>query len=330
MDQLIHIEVLNRHGEVAHRHATRTLPVRIGRAYDNDLILEDPYVAPHHAIVARTPAGELELVDPGSRNGLFSARSRQRITRERVDPAARYRAGKTEFRIRSAAHPVEEERIDRPTSALREPLAAALAILAVVAILFFEAWSGTDERTELAKLSVTPALFALGLFIWAGAWGLAGRLLSGERRIAAHLGAAALALIGVYGAERLDYVAYALSVPKPIYLAALAIAGVFLAWGLWRHLALAIRKPGRGAAFAAVAVAATCIGALELSAHLQRADDPVHMAYLKAVKPPAVRLAAGSEEQEFFRQVERLPRDLAALEKGGTGIVSTPSPGLRR
>jgi pSer/pThr/pTyr-binding forkhead associated (FHA) protein len=145
MDGLIHIEVLNRHGEVAFRHATRTLPVRIGRAYDNDLILEDPYVGPYHAVVERTPAGELELVDAGSRNGLFRASSQLRLVREQVDPAARYRAGKTEFRIRSSAHPVVEERIDRPAGALREPLAAALAVLAVVAILFFDAWSGSNR-----------------------------------------------------------------------------------------------------------------------------------------------------------------------------------------
>jgi hypothetical protein len=301
MDQLIHIEVLGRQGEVAHRHAARALPIRIGRAYDNDLILEDPYAAPHHAVVERTPAGELELVDAGSRNGLFRAGAKHRLARERVDPAARYRAGKTEFRVRSGAHPVAEERIDRPAGALREPLAAALAVLALVGILFFEAWSGTDERTELAKLAVTPVLAMLALFIWAGAWGLAGRLLTGHHRFAAHLMTAALVLIGIFAADGLDYVAYAFSAPEAAGLAAIAAVGALLAWGLWRHLALALRNPGRSAAIAAVTVAATCLGVFGLFIDLQRDDGAVHMAYLKAVKPPAVRLVKGRESGQFLR-----------------------------
>jgi len=264
------------------------------------------------AVVERTQAGALELVDAGSRNGLFRAGSRRPLTREHVDPAARYRAGKTEFRVRCSAHPVAEERVARGAGAPRAPLAAGLAVLAVAAILLFEAWSGTDERTELAKLAVTPVLTVLALFIWSGAWGLAGRLLAGEVRFAAHLSAAALALIGVFIADQSDYVAFALSAPAFSYLAMSAVVAV-LAWGLWRHLCLVIHDPGRGAALTSVAVAATCVGLFALYAHLERADDPTHMAYLKAVKPPAVRLVKGSEPGEFFRDAAKLEGELEAL-----------------
>lgn len=315
MDELIHIEVLGRHGEVAHRHAVRTLPVRIRRAYDNDLILEDPYAAPHHAVVERTPAGELELVDAGSRNGLFRACVKHRLARERVDPAARYRAGRTEFRIRSGAHPVAEERIDCPAGALRTPLAGALAVLVVVAVLLFDAWSGMDERTELAKVAVAPVFIMLALFIWTGAWGLASRLLAGEHRFAAHLVTASLALIGIFAADRLDYVAHAFSAPEATSLAAIAAVGALLAWGLWRHLALALRKPGRGAAVAAVAVATTCLGVFALFTDFLRAERAVHLTYLKAIKPPVVCLVQGGEPAQFFGNAAELKSELALLTR---------------
>ena len=44
--------------------------LRIGRAADNDLVLEDPGVSGHHAEL-HTAAGAARLVDLGSRNGTF-------------------------------------------------------------------------------------------------------------------------------------------------------------------------------------------------------------------------------------------------------------------
>jgi hypothetical protein len=307
--------VLDRHGAVASRHAARTLPVRIGRAYDNDLVLEDPYVAAHHVVVARAPSGELEIVDAGSRNGLFQAGSRDRLTRDRVDPAARYRAGKTWFRVRSSAHLVAEELVEERGGGWREPVAALVAVLAVAAAFFFLAWSWTSERIELMKLAQAPVLYVLGLFVWSGAWALASRLLLGEPRFAAHVTVAALALLGIFVADQSDYVAFALSAPATYSYAAMSAAGAILAWGLWRHLSLAIRDPGAGAALSAAAVAAVCVGSFALVSHVTRSDELVHMAYLKAIKPPAVRLVAGSDTGEFFQDAERLKGELETLRR---------------
>ena len=58
-----------------------------------------------------------------------------------------------------------------------------------------------------------PALIMVALlFFWAGAWGLAGRLLLGERRLAAHLTVAALTFTVYLVVARLwSYPAFALS-----------------------------------------------------------------------------------------------------------------------
>jgi len=315
MDELIHIEVLDRHGQVTARHAARALPVRIGRAYDNDLILEDPYLAPHHLVLERRPAGELEIVDTGSRNGLFRAGARQRIARERVDPEARYRAGRSEFRIRSSAYRVAEERVDASPGSLRAPLVALLSVMAMAAVVLFDVWSGTFEKTGLTKFASEPVRAVLALLAWAGAWALAGRLFSGAGRFAAHVTVGALAAIGVFGAvDQSDYLAFALSMPGAEYLALSALWAI-LAWGLWRHLALALRNAGRGAALAAVTVATAGVGLFVLYAHLEQADDLNRMAFSTAVKVPAVRLVEGSKAAEFFQEAEALQNRLAALTR---------------
>lgn len=314
MDKVTYVEVLGRHGEVASRHAARALPMRIGRAYDNDLILEDPYVAPHHVVVERSPTGDLEIVDAGSRNGLFRAGSRHRLTRERVDPAARYRAGKTQLRVRSSIHSVAEELVDRGTGGRREPVVALMAVLTVAAAVLLYVWSSADERIALAKLAQAPVVIVLALFTWSGAWGLAGRSLLGEGRFAAHLTVAALTLIGISIADQSDYVAFALSTPGSHYLGTFAV-GAILGWGLWQHLSLVTRNPGWDAVLAAGAVAAACGGSFALYSHVDRADNLAHMAYLKAIKAPAVRLVKGSETGRFFQDAEALKGKLEALKK---------------
>ena len=315
MDELIYIEVLDRHGQVAARHATQTLPVRIGRAYDNDLIVEDPYLAPHHLVLERGPAGELELVDAGSRGGLFRAGARQRIARARVDPEARYRAGKTEFRIRSSAHRVPEELVDTRLARLRAPLTALMAVVTMAAVLYFYVWSGTFEKTDLTKLATEPVPTLLGVLAWAGAWALAGRLFSGGSRFAAHLTVGALAVTGAFVAlDQSDYLAFALSMPGTRYVA-LAALWAILAWGLWRHLALALRNAGRGAAFAAVALASAGIALLALYEHVQHADDLNRMEFPIAIKVPAVRLVKGSETSVFFRAADQLKVELLSMGK---------------
>ena len=71
------IEILSRTGEVIHRHQVADLPIRIGRAYDNDFILDDVHTAAHHAIVQATEDGKVILRDLGSKNGLVHLGKRQ-------------------------------------------------------------------------------------------------------------------------------------------------------------------------------------------------------------------------------------------------------------
>lgn len=47
-ESAIWIEVLGRHGDVALRQRFTSTPITIGRAYDNDVVVDDLHVAAHH------------------------------------------------------------------------------------------------------------------------------------------------------------------------------------------------------------------------------------------------------------------------------------------
>lgn len=314
MDEVVHVEVLGRHGEVVARFAATRFPVRIGRAYDNDVIVDDPLVAPHHAVVERTADGGLELADAGSRNGVFRAGASARVARERVDGDARYRIGRTELRIRAAGHPVPAELADDRGERWSSPVVAVVALLVAAAAVLVNEWSDTFERTETAKLVMPAVLAVIAILVWSGGWGLAGRLLNGERRFAAHLAVAAVMLIGVLVVAVVgDYLAYAVSAPGLRHWLVPAV-GAVLAWGIWRHLYLVARVPGRRVAMAAVAVAAVLVGAAALVRYVNVVDDLAQLEFLKVVKAPVARVAEGREVAEFFGAAARLRGELEGLK----------------
>ena len=137
-----------------------------------DVVLDDPFVAPHHLVVEQSPAGRLELADAGSRNGLFRVGTGQPLTRERVDADARYRMGPTEFRIRPSSYSVPPELVERRDGRCSGPLAASVAVLGASASAFLLFWSYVVERTEPAKLVMPALIIVLLLFFRAGrgAW----------------------------------------------------------------------------------------------------------------------------------------------------------------
>jgi pSer/pThr/pTyr-binding forkhead associated (FHA) protein len=77
---MIWVEILSRHRDVVNRVRIAGEEATIGRGYDNDVIVDDPYVAARHLRVSRDEAGQLVAKDLGSVNGIsWMARVRSRV-----------------------------------------------------------------------------------------------------------------------------------------------------------------------------------------------------------------------------------------------------------
>jgi hypothetical protein len=70
------VEILARNGDVLHRHRLQQLPIRIGRGYDNDVILDDAHSAASHASIEMDEHSQLLLRDLGSKNGSYNGGKR--------------------------------------------------------------------------------------------------------------------------------------------------------------------------------------------------------------------------------------------------------------
>src|SRR3977135_4440944 len=82
---MIWVEILSRHRDIAARFRIAGPEVRIGRGYDNDVIVDDPYVAARHLRIFRDERGQLVAEDLGSANGTFLDGGRNRLPTPIVD-----------------------------------------------------------------------------------------------------------------------------------------------------------------------------------------------------------------------------------------------------
>jgi hypothetical protein len=70
VERVIVVEVLDRRGRVRERVRLDRLPAFVGRAYMNDVVLEDRFVSPRHCAIREAESGEMVLEDLESLNGV--------------------------------------------------------------------------------------------------------------------------------------------------------------------------------------------------------------------------------------------------------------------
>jgi Inner membrane component of T3SS, cytoplasmic domain len=310
-DEIIWIEILSRHREVAARFRLAGPEVRIGRGYDNDVVVDDPYVAARHLRLFRDDAGQLVAEDLGSANGMFVGGGRTRLARTPVDGKQPIRIGQTYVRVRDAEHEVEPERVVRP--ALRTvPIVLAVALLAALfSIDALHVWlTQTSEPKALDYL--TPLVWiGVGGFLWVGFWALLSRIFSGRSRFLPNL------LIALGGAlvyslyeEFAQFSAFALNWPT---------AGNYAYIAVWSIVAVVcffhLREVGpsrlvlKGALVTALFAAVIVVQSLQRSEVLQNSGREIST---RQLMPPAFRLVPLRDEAAFFDDIAKVKAKLDA------------------
>jgi hypothetical protein len=322
LGEVIWVEVLSRHHDVVARHRCVGPEVRIGRGYDNDVVIDDPYVAARHVRIVREDDGALAALDPGSANGLFADHGTTRLQRIVLDGEHPIRIGHTYLRIRDASHPVAQERLTTaPARAWPVVLALGVGLLALEGILL---WLGETAEPKPSRYVLPLLGLTMVVLVWTTAWAILSRIFSGQARFEHHLLIALSGLLAYsFYNELVDYGAFALTwrvlavyeyVGSWLFFAALCF--------LHLHAIGASRlklKAGVVAALAVVGISTQTLAQWET----RTAFDGYN--YVRHLKPPALRLASPKSESVFFADAEKLkaPLDRARTEDPISGGVSS-------
>jgi hypothetical protein len=321
------LDVLDRDGQVRQTVVVHSFPLRIGRALDNDLVLADPHVAPHHL---RIDAGDegLMLVVGDTRNGVQLGALRLAAGAQRALPAAgaaiELTLGRTALRLRLPGHTLAAE---LPLAAVvpGRRHAAQIVIAAVLMLtgLLFDSWLDNDPdgwpRTAISLVLGSVALAA----VWAGAWALLSKTFTRVSRFSWHLRVFLLAVFALQVTSVVPHLlAFVMSWPALAsfgFIATYAVAGV----AFYCHLlAVEPQRPRlmRGVALAGVAAA---IG-LSLWQNQQRSERLGEALYMSHLFPPALRVAKAVNTDTFMNGVAALQsgldkkaKDKSSGESGG-------------
>lgn len=314
---MIWVEILGRHGEVVARHRSDGAETRIGRGYDNDVVVDDPTVAPRHVRVFRGDDGRLVAEDLGSANGLYvgEAGPESRVV---VDGDRPLRIGRTLLRIREADHAVAPERKALPI-AHAWPRALALAA-ALIALETFLAWLGETTERKVTRYVLPLGALIVVTLAWTSAWAILTRIFSGQARFDRHLMIALTALLAFsLFDEFVDKAAFAFSLRL---LADYAYVGVWmlLAALCFFHLREIAPVRLRFKAAMVFGLGAAAVAAQTLAQSELRPWN-VRQTYLRDLQPPFMRVVAPQDGAAFFGEAERLKAklDRARKEEPATG-----------
>jgi hypothetical protein len=308
---MIWVEILSRHRDVVGRIRIVEEVVTIGRGYDNDVVLDDPYVAARHVRVSRDDTGQLVAEDLGSLNGIFLDGGKGPITRLVIDGATPFRIGHTLLRIRGSDYAVEPERV---VIAERGVLSTALVAAMTVIVFGFVALRVWLAQTGEPRLSnyMTPLLTTAGvLLVWVGIWALVSRLLAGRSQFLRNLAIALVALlVSLLYNEFAKYAAFGLTWPVPGDYEYAAIWSM-LAAACFLHLRII---SARGAFLKATIVTVALLLAIGVQT-LQRSEafsDLGRQTSARLLLPPAFRSVPLRTPDGFFASVADLRARLDA------------------
>lgn len=195
------IEILDKSGAVASRQRIHADAVTIGRGYGNDLVIDDPFVAPAHVRIAFDAEGALCLEDLGTQNGTFDIIRQANVNHLIVGDEASIRIGHTNLRIRRASFevaPALPMTTYAPLSAMGYGNAALFMMAAFIAAITLSTWLGQTSEFKLATYLPGAVVMPMVVLSWAGIWTLLTRLVTARGQFFRHVAIAFTFMVSLF------------------------------------------------------------------------------------------------------------------------------------
>ena len=308
------VELLNRSGQVVQRLPVGAKTLRVGRSYDNDLILSDPYVCPHHLELS-FDFGAPQLTDLGSVNGTYAAGRKGRIQSLTLSDGDVVQFGHSQLRYRRAGGEVAPTLRDTARHGLlsmlgRPWLLIGAALLAVLS-MFADDLLDSPERVRMLSLAGGLVYPLMGVFTWAGIWSLLNRVITHRANFAVHLTISFLGVAALFlTSQSIAILGFALGAHESVSWFRLLGQVVVLTLVIFAHLRYTVHGTSRRQLFAASIASLVLFGAPAVGSVLDQHEFS-SLPYLDPLlRPPGFRVAKGEAVDEFFSQAEHLRRNV--------------------
>ena len=328
-------------------------PLTLGRALDNDVVIDDPYVAPHHARIDIDAAGELTLTVLTTVNGLelqgihlqagqssvlrptLLPTSTQPFTQTSTQTSmlTSLQLGQTRLQLRlpqdalAPEQPLPARALASAPSSLPASVPNAQASakarsrawpwLAGLALMVFEAaslWINLDPGADFSAWLPLMLGVPVALVVWCGVWALLSKLFNHDFDFSGHLKLALPWVLAIVVVQAWwPQIAATLAVPTLWRLTPLLLALMAALW-VKAHLSHVLPHKQRAVS---VGVAAMALGAVAITAasNLRSNDSLSSSAYMSTLPLPALRLGSIGDDKKLLEGLAPLAAQLAVRVK---------------
>lgn len=194
------------------------LPIKIGRGYDNDLILGDPFLSENHLLISEGDQGWM-IEDLQTKNGTYSKKHQRVIQKSPFSSGDEFIIGKTKIRILNRTHPVPPPKVlvfrSPFIKKISQPINALSITIFMIIIFILDEHMKSFKNTPVAKLLSMNLGIILMIAIWAGLWAFVGRIIKKNAQFTAQFSLCAIFLSALIPANQLmNFIEYAF--PDPV------------------------------------------------------------------------------------------------------------------
>ncbi|MFV1982247.1 MAG: FHA domain-containing protein [Thiohalomonadales bacterium] len=313
------IEILDRFGKVRQRTRIDKYPFTIGRSYNNDIIIDDPFISPVHLKIDSNVDYLFYVMDNGSENGLFSTAPLKQHENLIINDNLRIRIGHTDIRFRSLDYAVKETAIQRSTpsklSMLTTNFYSFLFVWLLTGLLLFldEYLAETGEvsiKTTMYSIVVMYFLFS----VWAGFWSIASKVVTHRFYFTFHAVIICLLIFTLTLIEVIsENIEFSFSLVNFSWWVLALSTLIFSTTLIYGHLSFSSTLRKKKMLIAALLTAGSINFIVHLSQFLNKPDYSTQLVYSKSIKSPDFILSKILGSNEFFASAASLKEQVDQL-----------------
>ncbi len=309
------IETLDRFGKVKERHHASKFPCKIGRGYDNDIIIDDPYISPTH-ITINSLEDTFTVNDNNSKNGLFSLHPFKQQQALNIEDDSRVRIGHTDIRFRFTGHPVKEAIQERNKPSKISMLLTSGFILPIVWIVFGLLFMLNNyiEDTGLVTIQgllsdVFPILIVLAL--WAAGWSIVSKIVTHRFYFSFHaIWASVLTILSTLVDNLANYFEFSFSLPGSAGVIVFILGVIVTSILLYGHLRYSTTFSDQKSRVSAITASIILLGLVEVLSFLNAPKFTNKPNYSGIIKPSSYIFAQQETLDVFFKNTQQLKSEI--------------------
>jgi pSer/pThr/pTyr-binding forkhead associated (FHA) protein len=307
------LEILDHFGRVRERHQVKRFPFTIGRGYDNDIILDDPYISPQHLVLDGDGENTPRLKDLNSTNGSYLLPSKTSFDESELVYDQKIRLGHTTIRFRDSRHNVKLTQVDRLRASLVNDLLSSKLFFIFFELLFIgflalQEYQGSTGEYKFGHVIFSEAMpMLIVLAIWAGIWAIFSRISSHYFYFRPHMLIVTIAIFSESIFNILfSYLSFAFSTDTVFEVMEYLTSGAILALMLFGHLRFVSIMHTRKLAIISLLLSASIIGLMVLNQYVDQRDFSASPGMDDNIKAPYFRIAPAIYLDDFLKQSQSL------------------------